>query len=745
MHARADMLRRSCQDGARQGAGVKEIKRAGEAERVALLEVADLRTHLYSRRGINKAVDGVSFTLDAGRSLGIVGESGSGKSMTALSILRLVPQPYARIVGGSIRFDGQDLLAKSDAEMREIRGGSIAIILQDPMTSLNPVFSVQYQVGEAVSLHQHLTGRAQLDLVIESLRRVRVPAPETRMQDYPHQFSGGMRQRVVGAIAVACRPKLLIADEATTALDATIQAQYLALLRSLQRELDLALLFITHDFGIVARMCDDVAVMYAGRIVERAEVREIFNRPAHPYTLALLEAVPKVDQRVERLYAIPGVPATGHVEHHGCPFAPRCAFAIAKCHAERPPLMSVATGHASECWRAEELHNNGRAPSPLSASQTRVNALVLGEGWAGGSELLRELRQPTATPTPNPSPQGGGEQARSVSAGNGTRPSSDRTLLEVDDLRVVFPVKRGPVLRRETVLLKAVDGVSFAIGEGETLSLVGESGCGKTTTARAVLKVELPTGGRIRWQGKDLEALNDRDIRAYRAAVQAVFQDPYSSMNPRLRVGDFVTEPLLLNHDLDRAERRERGKAALQQVGLRPDDIDSFPHEFSGGQRQRIAIARAVASSPRLIVLDEPVSSLDVSIRAQIMNLLKDLQQQQAFSYLFIAHHLGTVRYVSRTVGVMYLGRLMELSDSEELFEHPLHPYTQALFSAALPDHPDLARQEVILQGDVAAATDVPRGCRLHPRCPAAMAVCSQVEPEWKQVAPGHWTACHLY
>jgi oligopeptide/dipeptide ABC transporter ATP-binding protein len=318
-------------------------------------------------------------------------------------------------------------------------------------------------------------------------------------------------------------------------------------------------------------------------------------------------------------------------------------------------------------------------------------------------------------------------------------------LLEVDDLHVTFPVTRGPLLRREALLLKAVDGVSFGISERETFSIVGESGCGKTTTARAVLKVEVPTGGRIRWQGKDLDDLSDQDVKAYRSAVQAVFQDPYSSMNPRLRIGDFVTEPLVLNRDIGRAERRERAKAALQQVGLRSDDIDSFPHEFSGGQRQRIAIARAMASSPRLIVLDEPVSSLDVSIRAQIMNLLKDLQQQQGFSYLFIAHHLGTVRYMGGNVGVMYLGRLMELSESEELFQHPLHPYTQALFSAALPDHPDLSRKEVVLQGDVAAATDVPCGCRLHPRCPVAMAVCSQVEPQWKEVAPRHWTACHLY
>jgi oligopeptide/dipeptide ABC transporter ATP-binding protein len=379
----------------------------------------------------------------------------------------------------------------------------------------------------------------------------------------------------------------------------------------------------------------------------------------------------------------------------------------------------VAPGHASECWRAEELY-----ASPVA--------------------LQGKDRIGIATTPPSSDAERGDRAARSP-AGDGARPPGGRSLLEVDDLHVAFPVKRGALLRRETLLLKAVDGVSFTIGEGETFSLVGESGCGKTTTARAVLKVEAPSDGRIRWQGKDLEGLDERDSKAYRSAVQAVFQDPYSSMNPRLRVGDFVSEPLLLNRDLGRAERRARAQAALEQVGLRADDVDSFPHEFSGGQRQRIAIARAVASSPRLIVLDEPVSSLDVSIRAQIMNLLKDLQQQQGFSYLFIAHHLGTVRYVSRTVGVMYLGRLMELAESEELFAHPLHPYTQALFSAALPDHPDLAREEVILQGDVAAATDVPRGCRLHPRCPAAMAVCSQVEPQWKEVAPRHWTACHLY
>ena len=323
--------------------------------------------------------------------------------------------------------------------------------------------------------------------------------------------------------------------------------------------------------------------------------------------------------------------------------------------------------------------------------------------------------------------------------------SGGQPLLQVDDLHVFFPVRRGPVLRRKTVTLKAVDGVSFEVRQGETFSIVGESGCGKTTTARAILKVETPTSGSIHWQGKNLEHINEQETKAYRSAVQAVFQDPYSSMNPRLRIGNFIAEPLLLNSSIGRRERRERAQAALEQVGLRPADIDNFPHEFSGGQRQRVAIARALASAPRLIVLDEPVSSLDVSIRAQIMNLLKSLQEAQGFSYLFIAHHLGTVRYMSQMVGVMYLGRMMELSQSEELFANPLHPYTRALFSAALPDHPDIERKDVMLQNDVAAATDIPSGCRLHTRCPFAKPVCTAVEPEWKKVGSNHWTACHLY
>jgi oligopeptide/dipeptide ABC transporter ATP-binding protein len=412
---------------------------------------------------------------------------------------------------------------------------------------------------------------------------------------------------------------------------------------------------------------------------------------------------------VGRLFAIPGSPATGHTRFPGCSFAARCAVALERCHHEQPPLVRVARGHLSECWRADEVHAGEVAARPLEQTTSHSS-----------TPAVRESESTT-----------------------GTR--SGEALIRVEGLQVYFPVRRGSFFRRRTVALKAVDGLSFAMKHGGTLSLVGESGCGKTTTARTILKLEEPTGGQVLWRGRDLHTLDSGETRAYRAAVQAVFQDPYSSMDPRMRVGDFVAEPLVLQSERTGGERQERVAEVLRQVGLRPQDAQLFPHQFSGGQRQRIAIARALSSSPELIVLDEPVSSLDVSIRAQIMNLLKDLQDQLGLSYLFIAHHLGTVRYMRHTVGVMYLGRIVELASSEELFTNPLHPYTQALLSAALPDHPDTQRQEILLHGEVAAATEVPSGCRLHPRCPFAMPVCAEVEPQWKEVAPAHWTACHLY
>jgi peptide/nickel transport system ATP-binding protein len=667
----------------------------------ALLEVRDLRTYFYTRRGVVKAVDGASFSVRRGETLGIVGESGSGTSMTCLSVLRLVPEPGGRIVGGQIVFDGQDLLAKTPDEMRRLRGSQIAMILQDPMASLNPALTVGEQIAETLRLHRGLRGRDLDARILELLRQVRISDPERRVHAYPHQMSGGIRQRVAGAIAISCRPSLLIADEPTTSLDVTIQAQYLRLLKDIQRETNLAMVFVTHDLGIVAKLCDRVAVMYAGRIVETGTTREIFNRPRHPYTIGLLSCLPTLSRGREPLSAIEGQPPDlAHVPS-GCSFAPRCPLAEAACGEALPPLEAVGPEHLVACRRTAETSPSD-AQRRIFASVTAVSRRA---ETAGGDVVL---------------------EGRAVTKH--------------------FALSRGAILSRTVGTVKAVDGVDFVLRRGETLGLVGESGCGKTTTARLVLCLERPTGGGIFFRGRDVHALRGPALGEYRRAVQAVFQDPYSSLNPRLSIRTIVGEPLRETRpDLGRAEVSERIAESLARVGLRPRIVDDYPHELSGGQRQRVAVARALTTDPECILLDEAVSALDVSIRAQVMNLLRDIQDRVGVSYLFIAHDLAVVKYVSTRIGVMYLGKLVETASSDELYARPLHPYTQVLLSNALPSHPDEAREEVILRGEVPSAVDPPSGCRFHPRCPRAMAVCSEVEPLLRAEAAGHDVACHLY
>ena len=667
----------------------------------ALLEVRDLRTYIYTRRGIVKAVDGATFSVRRGETLGIVGESGSGKSMTCLSILRLVPEPGGRIVGGQIVFDGEDLLAKSPEEMRRLRGSRIAMILQDPMASLNPAMTVGEQIAETLALHRGLRGRALDERVVELLRQVRISDPERRVHAYPHQMSGGIRQRVAGAIAISCQPRLLIADEPTTSLDVTIQAQYLRLLKEIQRETSLALVFVTHDLGIVAKLCDRVAVMYAGRIVELGRTRDIFNRPRHPYAVGLLSCLPTLRRGREPLTAIEGQPPDlAHVPS-GCSFTPRCPMAEPRCGEKRPSLEAIEPDHLVACFRASDMATAGR----------RVTSIAT----APAPALLD------------------------------TRGTGD-VVLEARQLTKHFPLARGTIFSRTFGTVKAVDGVDFVLRRGETLGLVGESGCGKTTTARLVLSLERPTAGGVFFRGRDIHSLARPERGGYRRAVQAVFQDPYSSLNPRLTIRTTVSEPLVQTEPgLTRTEIDARVAESLTRVGLRPRIAADYPHELSGGQRQRVAIARALTTNPECILLDEAVSALDVSIRAQVMNLLREIQDRLGVSYLFIAHDLAVVKYVSTRIGVMYLGKLVETAAADELYTNPLHPYTQVLLNNALPAHPDDVREEVILKGEVPSAFDPPSGCRFHPRCPQALPVCGEMEPVLGEQSRGHQVACHLY
>ena len=650
---------------------------------MALLEVDNLQTHFRTPEGINRAVDGVSFHVDEGETLAIVGESGCGKSVTSMSLMRLIAEPPGKIAG-SIRFQGKDLLQLSEREMRAIRGNDISMIFQEPMTSLNPVLTVGRQIGETLRMHQGLDKQAAEARAIEMLTLVGIPEPARRVREYPHQLSGGMRQRVMIAMALACNPKLLIADEPTTALDVTIQAQILQLMLDLKRRVGAAIVLITHDLGVVAEIAERVMVMYAGRKVEEAPVAELFRSPRHPYTQGLLGAVPKLGSSLtgaaRRLAEIPGQVPSLKERIEGCVFAGRCALATDLCR-------QVAPGS-----RREGTPPHRRLP----------------------------LRA-----------QGGG---RGMSA----------PLLQVNDLKKHFPV-RGGLFSRKSNWVYAVDGVSFEVERGETLSLVGESGCGKSTVGRAILRLFDITAGQVVLDGQRIDDLSPGGLRSMRRRVQVVFQDPFSSLNPRMRVRDILAEPIR-NFGLAKssAELEAKVAALMDTVRLPRDALGRRPHEFSGGQRQRIGIARALAAEPELIVCDEAVSALDVSVKAQIVNLLQDLQREFGLALLFISHDLAIVEHMTHRVAVMYLGKIVEMAPRQQIFTAPRHPYTRALLSAVPVPEPGAIRNPIILKGDVPSPINPPSGCRFHTRCPYVFDRCRTEEPELRSTEGGQWVACHL-
>jgi peptide/nickel transport system ATP-binding protein len=610
-----------------------------------MLDIHDLQVGLDSDAGLVRAVDGLRLSLERGQTFALVGESGCGKSMTALALMRLLPD-NGRVLGGRVDLDGTDTLGLSEQAMRAVRGRRVGMIFQEPGTSLNPVLTVGDQIVEAIETHTALRGAAAHARAVDWLRRVGIPEPDRRTAEYPFRMSGGQKQRVMIAMTLATEPDYLVADEPTTALDVTIQRQILDLLRELQAEHGLGLLLITHDLAVVAGMAQHVALMYAGQVVEVATADEFFRAPRHPYAQALLRALPDARRRDEPLAAIAGTvpPLTGHFA--GCRFADRCGDALPQCAGTVPPMVPVTASHGVRCL----LHLPGAArPAPAVARVAAADAVP-------------------ADPVPA-----------------AARPAAGEPLLDVQDLRVRFVVRQG-LWQRAAGHFDAVDGVSFRIGAGRTLALVGESGCGKTTTGKAVVQLlrgQAQLQGQALLDGRDLFAMDKAQLRAARRDVQIIFQDPFSSLDPRMRVFDILEEGLLaLRPELDAPARRQRLEGLADQVGLRREALERYPHEFSGGQRQRIAIARALAVQPRLIVCDEPTSALDVSVQAQILNLLRQLQRDLGVAYLFITHNIGVVEYIADEVAVMRGGRLVEAGDAGTVLGHPAQAYTRQLLAA---------------------------------------------------------------
>ena len=672
----------------------------------SVLEVNDLRTEFRVGAANVVAVDGVSFAVNAGENVGLVGESGCGKSTLALSIMRLLPRT-GRVVNGRVQMNGQDLVSLPEAEMRQRRGNELAMIFQDPMSSLNPTMTIGKQIAWPVRHHWNYSARKARQRAEELLALVGMPDPRERLDRYPHELSGGLRQRVVIAMALACNPKLLIADEPTTALDVTIQKQILDLLDDLRERLNMAVLLITHDLGIVAERTDRVMVMYAGKLVETCATGDLFERMQHPYSEALLGSIPRLEQDTRLpLSTIPGMPPDLASEIVGCRFRPRCRYATSACADAEPPLLSVGLSHDVACFNRQD-----RAP--------RSGAVTIGP--AGTDAAVPADGQPG--------------------------PAAERpVLLSVEHLVKDFSVGTGVLLRRNAGVVSAVADVSFVIRQSETFGLVGESGSGKSTIGRIIAQIESPTSGVVQFDGVNLAKLSHQELRRRRREFQLMFQDPYSSLDPRMRVGATIREPLLIQGIGTEREQWARVADLLDEVGLQAASARRYPHEFSGGQRQRVGLARTLSVSPRLLIADEPVSALDVSVQAQVLNLMKSLQEQHDLSLLVISHDLAVVRHLAETIGVLYLGKLVEVGPAEDLYRRPAHHYTKGLIDAIPVPDPTArdGREHAALYGEIPSALAPPPGCRFHTRCAAAQDICKTVEPPLRRFGAAHVAACHF-
>lgn len=658
-----------------------------------MLDISELNIEFKTKNGLLSAISNLDLHMKAGETVCLVGESGSGKTITSKAIMRLIEYENGVISKGKIDFQGTDITSLEQGMLQTIRGKKIAIIFQEPLSAFDPVFTIGYQITEMIRRHNKVTKKEAWAKGIKLLKKVGISEPEQRMKQFPNEFSGGMLQRAMIAMAISCEPDLLIADEPTTALDVTIQLQIIELLKSLKNELNMGLLLITHDLGVAAELADRIVVIYAGEVVEDSTVSQLFQTPHHPYTRGLLKSIPKLEDVRGKLYSIEGsIPPLNNLPK-GCSFHLRCPFATEKCKYVKPKLYEV-NGRMTACFYSEELVQRGD----------------WNEKHSEQSECLEDPTQEA---------------------------DEEKTLIEVQQLSLYYPFGKGLGSKK---LLKAVDNVSFSIKKGETFGLVGESGSGKSSLGRAILQLEKATSGRVKFDGKSLIELKRKELNAYRREMQMIFQDPYSSVNPRMKIGDIIGEPLRWHLKLNKEELKQRVEELLEKVGLNPEWSSRYPHEFSGGQRQRIGIARAIALNPSFILADEAVSALDVSIQAQIINLLEELQEKMELTYLFIGHDLGVVKHVSDRIGVMYLGQLVEIAPSTELFQNPAHPYTRGLINS-IPNAK--AARKLKIEGEIPSPTNPPSGCRFRTRCPIATERCAMEEPELEEIQSGRFVACH--